>query len=181
MHSSEPVIVEAALDRPEHQEAVVAMTAAYALDRMGNGGPLPPDILERLIPGLRSHPTTIVFLAYVEDAAVGIATCFLGFSTFAARPIINVHDLSVLPQYRGRGIGQALLRAVEAGARERGCVKVTLEVQENNHRARQLYERAGLAQAVYGDATGGCLFYSKFLGDDVAAKPIATDGASPRR
>jgi len=164
MHSPAPVIVEADLDRADHQKAVVAMTAAYALDAMGNGGPLPSDVLEQLIPGLRAHPTTLVLLAYVEETVVGIATCFLGFSTFAARPLLNLHDFSVLPEYRGRGIGQALLRAVEAAARERGCVKVTLEVQENNRRARELYERAGLAQAVYGDATGGSLFYSKTLG-----------------
>lgn len=170
MHACQPIIVRADLNRPEHQQAVIAMTAAYALDEMGNGGPLPPDVIERLVPGLQSHPTTLVFLAFVDDVAVGIATCFLGFSTFAARPLINVHDLSVLPEHRGRGIGQALLRAVEAAARERGCVKVTLEVQENNHRARQIYERAGFGQAVYGDATGGSLFYSKMVGDDLAAQ-----------
>jgi ribosomal protein S18 acetylase RimI-like enzyme len=166
IHRREPLIVTADLERPDHQEAVVAMTAAYALDRMGNGGPLPPDVLVRLVPGLRSHPTALVFLAYVDGAAVGIATCFLGFSTFAARPLINIHDLAVLPEHRGRGIGGALLRAVEAAARERGCVKVTLEVQENNLPARQLYERAGLTQAVYGASTGGSLFYTKtLLGD----------------
>jgi GNAT superfamily N-acetyltransferase len=170
MQACQPVIVKADLNRPEHQQAVIAMTAAYALDEMGNGGPLPPDVIERLVPGLQSHPTMIVFLAFVDDVAVGIATCFLGFSTFAARPLINVHDLSVLPEHRGRGIGQTLLRAVEAAARERGCVKVTLEVQENNQRARQIYERAGFGQAVYGVATGGSLFYSKMVGDDLAAQ-----------
>lgn len=44
-HSWEPIIVKADLDRSEHQKAVVAMTAAYAMDRVGNGGPLPPDVL----------------------------------------------------------------------------------------------------------------------------------------
>jgi ribosomal protein S18 acetylase RimI-like enzyme len=63
-----------------------------------------------------------------------------------------------------------MLRAVEAAARDRGCVKVTLEVQENNRRARQIYERAGFGQGVYGDATGGSLFYSKMVGDDLAAQ-----------
>ena len=168
MHSPVPVIVVADLDHPDHQKAVVAMTASYALDVMGNGGPLPPDVLERLIPSLRAHPTTLVLLAYVEDVVVGIATCFVGFSTFAARPLLNLHDLSVLPEYRGRGIGQALLEAVEVAARERGCVKVTLEVQENNRHARQFYERAGLMQAVYGDTAGGCLFYSKIVLAEVA-------------
>ena len=167
-------IVQADLARSDHQEAVVAMTAAYALDTMGNGGPLSPEVLARLVPGLRAHPTTLVFLAYVDEVPVGIATCFLGFSTFAARPLINIHDLAVLPEHRGRGIGGALLRAVEVAARERGCVKVTLEVQENNRRARHLYERAGLAQAGYGAATGGSLFFSKNLTDIGDTQPAVT-------
>jgi hypothetical protein len=41
-------IVEADLDRPEHRHDVVMMTAACALDAMGNGGPLSPDVLDRL-------------------------------------------------------------------------------------------------------------------------------------
>lgn len=139
------------------------MTAAYALDVMGNGGPLPQEVLARLVPALREHPTTIIFLAYVDDRAVGIATCFLGFSTFSARPLINIHDLAVLPEHRGRGIGRSLLEAVERKARQRGCSKVTLEVQENNSRARRVYETAGFAQAVYGETTGGSLFYTKRL------------------
>jgi ribosomal protein S18 acetylase RimI-like enzyme len=156
-------ILEAQLALPEHQRAVVAMTAAYALDVMGNGGPLPPDVLARLVPALREHPTTLVFLAYVGREPVGIATCFVGFSTFAARPLINVHDLSVLGEYRGRGIGRALLEAVERKARERGYVKVTLEVQHGNARARRVYEAAGFTHALYDTDAGGALFYSKCL------------------
>lgn len=156
-------IVEAQLNNQEHSRAVVAMTAAYAKDGMGNGGPLPEDVLERLVPALRAHPTTLVFLAYAGDTPIGIATCFLGFSTFAARPLINIHDLAVLPEHRGRGVGRALLTAVEGKARATGCVKITLEVQENNHRARGVYERAGFAQAVYGADTGGSLFYAKVV------------------
>jgi ribosomal protein S18 acetylase RimI-like enzyme len=156
-------IVEANLANPQHQRDVLAMTAAYALDGMGNGGPLPDDVLARLIPGLREHPTTLIFLAYIDETVVGIATCFLGFSTFAARPLINIHDLAVLPDHRGRGVGRALLEAVERKARDRGCSKVTLEVQENNLHARRIYQTAGFGQGVYGDATGGSLFYWKTL------------------
>jgi ribosomal protein S18 acetylase RimI-like enzyme len=163
MHPYKPTIIKADLDNPAHQEAVVAMIAAYALDVMGNGAPLAPEVLARLIPGLRSHPTTLVFLAYVDGVPVGIATCFLGFSTFAARSLINIHDLAVLPEYRGHGIGESLLQAVESTACERGCVKMTLEVQERNQRARQLYERVGFGQPVYGVTTGGTLFFSKCL------------------
>jgi ribosomal protein S18 acetylase RimI-like enzyme len=156
-------IVEADLSRADHQNDVLALTQAYALDEMGNGGPLPAEVIERLIVGLKSHPTTTIFVAYASGKAVGIATCFRGFSTFQARPLVNIHDLAVLPEHRGRGIGLALLSAIELRARELGCCKVTLEVQENNHRARRAYERAGFAQAVYGETTGGSLFYTKAL------------------
>lgn len=156
-------IIHADLNDPAHQEAVKAMTNAYALDPMGNGKPLPEEVLARLLPGLKAHPTTMVLLASVNGSVVGIATCFVGFSTFAAQTLINIHDLAVLPEHRGRGIGRALLTAVEAKARALNCVKVTLEVQENNQRARHTYKSFGFAQAVYGDETGGSLFYTKVL------------------
>jgi GNAT superfamily N-acetyltransferase len=157
------VIVEANLDRTDHQQDVVALTAAYALDAMGQGGPLRPDVLERLVPGLRAQPTAVILLAYVEGEAVGIATCFRGFSTFAARPLMNIHDLAVLPTHRGRGIGRLLLDGVARKATELGCCKVTLEVQEDNSRGRQVYERAGFSQAACGESGGGALFYTRPL------------------
>ena len=156
-------IIEADLDRPDQQHAILALTAAYALDPMGNGGPLPPDALERLLPGLRDHPTTLIFLAYRKGQPVGLATCFRGFSTFAARPLINISDLAVLPEHRGAGIGRQLLQAVEQKARELNCCKVTLEVQENNTVARRAYEQSGFTQAIYGPDTGGSLYYWKNL------------------
>lgn len=161
MQEREPVIVEADLDRSEHQNAVIALTTAYAIDDMGNGSPLPSEVTGRLIAGLQAHPTTLVFLAFLDDIAVGIATCFVGFSTFAARPLINVHDLFILPEHRGQGVGRALLRATEVEANERGCVKLTLEVWENNRRARRMYEHFGFQQAGDGETTGGALFYTK--------------------
>lgn len=164
------IVVEADLARPDHQAAVVALTAAYACDAMGNGEPLPPEVLARLVPGLRAHPTALVFLAIVAGRAVGIATCFIGFSTFAARTLLNIHDLAVLPAYRGRGIGRALLRAVEVAAVQRGCVKVTLEVLDHNRPARALYEGVGFAPAAQGAsgaaAQGVALCYSKYIAAD---------------
>jgi len=84
-------------------------------------------------------------LAYDKNEVAGIATCFLGFSTFAAKTLINIHDLAVAPNHRGHGVPRALLDAVEAKARDIGCVKVTLEVQENNERALRVYSAAGFA------------------------------------
>jgi GNAT superfamily N-acetyltransferase len=156
-------VVEADLSRSEHQAATLELIDAYARDPMGKGAPLPVDVKRRLIPGLREHPTTIVFLAYCGGDAVGMAVCFRGFSTFAAKPLINIHDLIVATQHRGQGIGARLLEAVAQKARATGCCKLTLEVQENNHRARRLYEAAGFSQAMYQPEAGGALFMSRVL------------------
>jgi GNAT superfamily N-acetyltransferase len=133
------------------------------MEPMGDGKPLSDEAREMVIPGLRRHPTTLVFLAYREEAPVGLAICFRGFSTFAARPLVNVSDYFVFPEHRGAGIGRHLLRAIEQHARELGCCRVTLEVQENNHRARQVYTAAGFSQAVHVPEAGGALYLSKPL------------------
>jgi GNAT superfamily N-acetyltransferase len=156
-------IVEADLSRPDHQEDVVAMVDAYSCDPMGDGEPLSREARASLIPGLQQHPTTLIFLAYQQGQPVGIAVCFRGFSTFAAQPLINIHDLNVLPAHRGKGIGQRLIAAVEAKARQTGCCKLSLEVQENNHRARRAYAFAGFTQAHYQSEAGGALFMTKRL------------------
>jgi ribosomal protein S18 acetylase RimI-like enzyme len=156
-------IVEADLARPDHQDAVRALIAAYANDPMGNGGPLPADVMERLIPGLQRHPTTLILLAYVGREPAGIATCFVGFSTFYARPLVNIHDLAILPGFRGRGVGRQLLEGVLDKARKLGCCKVTLEVHEGNMRAKQIYEAAGFAEGAAREPGGRWLFYSRPL------------------
>jgi len=156
-------IIEADLSRDDHQRNVLELIDAYALDPMGNGKPLPDDVKRALIPGLKSHPTTLILLALSTGNAVGIAVCFIGFSTFAARPLINIHDFAVLPGNRGAGVGRQLLAAVERKAREMGCCKVTLEVLENNHRALKVYAAAGFARATYTEEAGGALFFAKKL------------------
>jgi len=158
------VVVRADLDRVDHRDAVLALTDAYARDPMGQGAPLAPDVHERLVPALRAHPTTVILLAFRGGSPVGIATCFVGFSTFAARPLLNIHDVAVLTDQRGRGIGAALLAGVEAEARALGCVKLTLEVGDRNLPARSLYERMGFTHADGGPAAGHGLFFSKALG-----------------
>jgi hypothetical protein len=48
---------------------VLALTAAYALDPMGKGSALAQEALDRLIDGLRRHPTTLILLAYLHGQA----------------------------------------------------------------------------------------------------------------
>lgn len=143
-------VIQADLDHPRHQADLVAMLDAYARDPMGGGRPLTDDIKSRLVPGLKSHPTTVVFLAYRGDPdtsgqAAGIANCFTGFSTFAAKPLINIHDLAVAPDARRMGVGRKLLDAVADKARSMGCCAVSLEVRDDNPAARNLYENYGFS------------------------------------
>lgn len=156
--------LQADLDRPDHQAAVLAMVDAYSRDPMGDGAPLAPEARVRLIPGLRAHPTTLVFLAYDGDTPVGVAVCFLGFSTFAAKPLVNLHDVCVVPTHRGRGVGRALLAAVETRARELGCCKLTLEVLDQNNRALQTYTAAGFKRYSLQPGAGEAIFLTKPLG-----------------
>src|SRR4029434_8159590 len=86
--------------------------------------PLSAEARANLIPGLVKHGGARVYLAFEENEPVGLALCFVGFSSFRAKPLINIHDIAVRPQVRGRGIGRQLLSAVEQDARTLGCCKV---------------------------------------------------------
>jgi GNAT superfamily N-acetyltransferase len=163
MNESQITVIEADLSRPDHQEATIYLLNAYAMDPMGDGKPLSEEARRDLIPGLRQHPTTLVFLAYRDAQPVGLAICFRSFSTFAARPLVNISDYFVFPELRGLGIGRRLLLGIEQRARELGCCRLTLEVQENNHRAKRVYSAAGFSQATYVPEAGGSLYLSKPL------------------
>ncbi len=156
---TETLIREADLQAPADCAAVLELVDTYAQEPIEGGQPLPVFTREHLIKGLRAEPGAFVLLAYSEGQAVGVAVCFRGFSTFAARPLINIHDLAVLREHRERGIGSQLLEAVSTRARETGCCKVTLEVRETNAAAQRLYRRHG-----FGEPSGKSThFFDKLL------------------
>jgi len=140
-------VFEADLADPAQAAAVVHCIDAYARDDMGGGQPLSDAIKAAMIPGLRATPGACVLLAECEGETAGAAVCMTGFSTFAARPRLNLHDLSVLPRFRGRGIGRALIEAVVQHAQAAGCVSVSLEVRRDNEPARRLYQSCGFGDA----------------------------------
>jgi ribosomal protein S18 acetylase RimI-like enzyme len=157
-------ITQADLGNPAHAAGILDVLDSYARDPIGGGQPLAADARERLIPGLRRQPGAVVLLAFEAGSAVGAAVCFLGFSTFAARPLLNVHDLAVLPAWRGRGIGRALLQAAEQRALQMECGKLTLEVRQDNARARALYKSFGFGDFVTGAEATPALFLEKRIG-----------------
>jgi ribosomal protein S18 acetylase RimI-like enzyme len=138
-------IVPADLTDPEHCAGLVHCLDQYAADPMGRGEGLPLDVQQAIVPGLLQHPERLIRLALHERTVVGAAVCFVGFSTFSAKPRINVHDLCVLRPHRGLGVGRALLDSVLAAGRELGCSGVTLEVRTDNEVAQKLYRSLGFS------------------------------------
>jgi ribosomal protein S18 acetylase RimI-like enzyme len=125
----------------------LAMLDAYARDPMGAGRPLPDAVKLRLRANLPTRPGAHALLAERSGTDVGFASCFVGYSTFRARPLLNLHDIAVVPEARGLGIARQILEAVEALARRLDCCKVTLEVRSDNLRAQRAYESAGFVPA----------------------------------
>jgi GNAT superfamily N-acetyltransferase len=142
---------------------ILLLLDAYARDPMGGGEPLADDVRERLVPALAEQPGAFSLVARLEGEPAGLANCFTGFSTFAARPLVNVHDMVVLPHLRGRGIGKALFAAIEDEARKRGACKITLEVLSGNEVARRLYASLGYGDYQLDPAAGQALFWQKRL------------------
>jgi len=156
-------IVEADLSRAEHQDALVTMLDAYVLDPMEGGVPPSEQVKRDLVPGLRAHPACYVFMAYRDGKPVGFSICFLGFSTFNARPLLNIHDIFVDSSLRGLGIGAMLLARIESKARELNCCRITLEVREDNRAARGLYRKVGFDRVVVGANRVAMEFWHKPL------------------
>lgn len=164
-----PELVESLAVRPAdygreaHAAAIVALLDAYARDPMGGGRGLDDAVRERLVPALAAFPGAFSLLAFEGEEAVGLANCFTGFSTFAARPLVNIHDLAVSPGHRGKGIARALMQAVEAKARTRGACKITLEVLGGNAPARALYASLGYGNYALDPEAGTAQFWEKKL------------------
>lgn len=153
-------------DAPADCAALLKLMDVYASDPMGGGSPLPAEVKKRLCQDLSSNPGAISFLAWrvgIEPEAIGLINCFLGYSTFKASPLLNIHDIVVLPEYRRQGVGQALLAAAEVKAREIGCCKLTLEILSGNIQAMASYARFGFEPYTLDPKAGQASFMHKWL------------------
>jgi GNAT superfamily N-acetyltransferase len=156
-------VIEADLANPSHAAAVVRLLDSYAQDPMGGGAGLSEQVRRDLVPALRRRPDALVLLAMGDGAAAGLLNAFEGFSTFAAAPLMNIHDVYVAPPMRGMGIGRALFAYAEEVARQRGCCKMTLEVLSGNLTAQRLYRAQGFDAYALDEKTGQALFWQKKL------------------
>jgi len=162
-------VIEADLHDLTQQAAVLDLLNAYAMDTMGGQTPLANEVKTRLIPALTVRTDRVVLLARWSERVgdslsyVGLMNAFEGFSTFAAQPLLNIHDLYVTPEARGLGVGQMLLSHAEEIARTRGYCKLTLEVLSGNTTAQQLYLKQGFRGYSLDEAIGQALFWQKAL------------------
>ena len=162
--SAVPVtVVRADYANPTHAAALVMLLDAYASDPAGGGEPLSDFAKANLAQALASRPQAYSVLAWDGDQPVGLVNCIEGFSSFACRPLVNVHDVAVLASHRGRGIAEQMLALAEHIACERGAVKMTLEVLSGNLPAKKLYERIGFAGYQLDPAMGTAQFMHKLL------------------
>ncbi len=162
---SEVCIRSGNLHSPLDQQAVLELLNLYASRLPGRRRELSADVAEQLIPALRSRSGSHLFLAETTKRAetskriVGLALCFDGFSTFRASPLLNLHDLTVHPQFQRQGIGDKLLLAVIHFARQANYCAVTLEVMADNP-ARRLYARHGF-ESLQGECAGHLTLFGK--------------------
>jgi GNAT superfamily N-acetyltransferase len=148
---------------PLDQSAFKSVLNMYALDPMGGGKQIETAILERVCPDLAQMPAARSWLAWQGNQPIGLLNAFKGYSTFKGQPLMNVHDIAVHPDYRGQGVGRALLSALEQYALTINCCKITLEVLVGNLPARQAYIKSGFEDYTLDPAMGTAYFMQKWL------------------
>jgi ribosomal protein S18 acetylase RimI-like enzyme len=129
------------IQNTEHRQAMLAQLDLYMQDPMAGHGKMSDTLAVKLVEGLLAQPNYLFFLAKCNGEYAGVANCFVNFSTFKAKKLVNIHDFSVSPLFRKRGIGVAMMEKIIDFAREQGYAKVNLEVRHDNINAQQLYKK----------------------------------------
>lgn len=135
----------------------------YASDPMGGGRPLATEITAKLANELGKIPHAFSVICYVSGKSAGLINCFEAFSTFKCKPVVNVHDIVVVKEFRGQGISHLLLHKVEEIAQAKNCCKITLEVLEGNIPAKNSYIKFGFSGYELDPSFGKAMFWEKEL------------------
>jgi len=156
-------IVQVDYHNPKHAQHMIELLDCYATDPMGGGVALSDFTAQNLIPELAKRHDAFSLIAYVDGQPAGLINCFEGFSTFACKPLINIHDVVVANEYRRMGISESMFNQVNKIAVKRGCCKLTLEVLEGNSIAQSAYEKYGFKQYQLDEQNGAAMFWEKKL------------------
>jgi len=87
--------------------------------------------------------TAEAFFVLEDGKEVGFALYFHNFSTFLGKAGIYLEDLFVLPEYRGKGYGKAILAQLALIARERGCGRLEWACLDWNQPSIDFYRSLG--------------------------------------
>ncbi len=90
-----------------------------------------------------SRPLIEVILAEIDHQVVGFALFFYNYSTFLTKPGMYLEDLFVTAEYRGQGVGKALISHLAKLAVEKDCGRLEWSVLEWNVNAIAFYEKIG--------------------------------------
>ena len=90
-----------------------------------------------------ARPAADVIIAYAGDTPAGFALFFPNYSTFLGKPGLYLEDLFVRPEYRGQGLGLALMKRLAQIAVERGCGRFEWSVLDWNEPAIGFYKSLG--------------------------------------
>ena len=93
--------------------------------------------------GFGASPLFQCLIAEQDGTPAGFAFYFFNYSTWMGRPGLYLEDLFVLPEFRGSGIGKALLQRVAAIAVEKNCPRLQWEVLDWNTPAIDFYRAMG--------------------------------------
>jgi ribosomal protein S18 acetylase RimI-like enzyme len=156
-------VITADYSNEQHQRAIPMLLDKYASDPMGGGQALNENVKANLVNELSKLPHAFSVIAYVDDIPAGLINAFEAFSTFSCKPLINIHDVMVLDEYRGNGICREMLNKVEQIARSKGCCKITLEVLSGNEIAKSVYNKLGFAGYELDPRAGVAQFWQKKL------------------
>jgi len=85
---------------------------------------------------------SIIYIAYINDDAVGFTQLYPLFSSVAMKPIYLLNDLFVDSNYRGKGIGEALINKAKSFCKENHLKGLVIQTAFNNP-AQHLYQRLG--------------------------------------
>jgi ribosomal protein S18 acetylase RimI-like enzyme len=135
----------------------------YASDPTGRGSPFTPEITSLLPTELSKISHACSIICYVFRKPAGLINCFEAFSTFQCKPIVNVHDIVVVEEFRDQGISHFLLHEVQNMALEKKRCKITLDVLEWNIPAKSSYIKFGFKDYELDPTFGKAMFWEKKL------------------
>lgn len=128
---------------PTIRDAATADAAAIARLLTQLGYPTEPEAVEGRLERLRVVGDRVV-VAEADGDVVGLAHLQVSPAIERDRPAAKVGALVVDETQRGQGVGRALVEAIEAEARLRGCELLYLTTSELRDDAHGFYERLGL-------------------------------------